>query len=103
MSITPFQDRAELAVGSVLAWQTVPVSSPFISYRNGGVAVNHLGEATEGYQLGAELNWAVIVKHEHKSGLKQRWSIEGAHLLPSGNLGISEPLSMLRVQSNIGW
>ena len=47
LSITPFQDWAELAVGSVLAWQTVPVSSPFISYRNGGVAVNHLGEATD--------------------------------------------------------
>ena len=65
-----FADWMDVAVGSVMAWQTVPVSSPFISYRNGGAAVNHLGEPTTGYQLGVELNWAVMINHEYDSGLK---------------------------------
>ena len=98
-----FTDWMDVAVGSVLAWQTVPVSSPFISYRNGGVAVNHLGEATEGYQLGVELNWAVMINHQYDSGLKNGLSIEGAHLLPSANMGVEDTLSMVRVQQTIGF
>ena len=98
-----FADWMDVAVGSVMAWQTVPVSSPFISYRNGGEAVNHLGEPTTGYQLGVELNWAVMINHEYDSGLKNGLSIEGAHLLPSENLGVDSALSMIRIQSNIGW
>ena len=98
-----FADWMDVAVGSVMAWQTVPVSSPFISYRNGGEAVNHFGEPTTGYQLGVELNWAVMINHEYDSGLKNGLSIEGAHLLPSENLGVDSALSMIRIQSNIGW
>ena len=98
-----FADWMDVAVGSVMAWQTVPVSSPFISARNGGAAVNHLGEATTGYELGVELNWAVMVNKELDSGLKNGLSIEGAHLLPSENLGVDTALSMIRIQSNIGW
>ncbi len=98
-----FADWMDVAVGSVMAWQTVPVSSPFISYRNGGEAVNQLGEPTTGYQLGVELNWAVMINHEYDSGLKNGLSIEGAHLLPSENLGVDSALSMVRIQSNIGW
>ena len=98
-----FADWMDVAVGSVMAWQTVPVSSPFISYRNGGEAVNQLGEPTTGYQLGVELNWAVMINHEYDSGLKNGLSIEGAHLLPSENLGVDSALSMIRIQSNIGW
>jgi hypothetical protein len=94
-------DWMDVAVGSVMAWQTVPVSSPFISYRNGGVPVNHLGQPTEGYNLGVEVNWALMINHEYDSGLKNGLSIEGAHLLPSDNLGIDETLSMIRIQSNI--
>ena len=51
-------DWMDVAVGPVMVGQTVPVSSPFISYRNGGVPVNHLGQPTEGYNLGVEFNWA---------------------------------------------
>ena len=98
-----FADWMDVAVGSVMAWQTVPVSSPFISTRNGGAAVNHLGEATTGYELGVELNWAVMINHEYDSGLKNGLSLEGAHLLPSENLGVDSALSMIRIQSNIGW
>ena len=98
-----FTDWMDVAVGSVMAWQTVPVSSPFISYRNGGAPVNHLGDPTEGYQLGVEVNWAVMINHSYDSGLKNGLSIEGAHLLPSENLGLDETLSMIRIQSNIGW
>jgi hypothetical protein len=98
-----FADWMDVAVGSVMAWQTAPVSSPFVSYRNGGEAVNALGEPTTGYQLGVELNWAVMINHEYDSGLKNGLSIEGAHLLPSENLGVDSALSMIRIQSNIGW
>ena len=103
VTIKSLPEWAEIAVGSVIAWQTVPVSSPFISYREGGEAVNHLGEPTDGYQLGVELNWAMMISHEYKSGLKNRLSIEGAHMLPSENLGNTDSLSMIRVQSNFGW
>ena len=98
-----FADWMDVAVGSVMAWQTVPVSSPFISTRNGGAAVNHLGDPTTGYQLGVELNWAMMINHGSDSGLKNGLSIEGAHLLPSENLGVDSALSMIRIQSNIGW
>ena len=65
-----FADWMDVAVGSVWHARTViELSSPFISYRNGGVAVNQLGESTTGYQLGVELNWAVVINHVYDSGL----------------------------------
>ena len=47
--------------------------------------------------------WAVMINHEYDSGLKNGLSLEGAHLLPSENLGVDSALSMIRIQSNIGW
>ena len=93
----------DIAVGSVLAWNTAPIRSPFISAREGGIDVNHLGQETDGYQLGTEVNWAVIIHHEYQSGLKNMLSLEGAHLLASDNIGLEKPISMFRVQSNVGW
>lgn len=96
-------ESVDIAVGSVLAWNTTPIRSPFISVREGGADVNHLGQETDGYTLGTEVNWAVMVHHEYPSGLKNRLSVEGAHLLASDNLGLEFPVSLFRIQSNIGW
>ena len=96
-------ESVELAVGSVFAWSTSPIRSPFISTREGGIDVNHLGQETTDYQLGTEINWVVMLHHEYDSGLKNALSLEGAHLLPSDNLGLDVPISLFRVQSNIGW
>lgn len=99
----PVTDWMNLAVGTVLAWNTVPVRSSFISYRNGGGNYNHLGTPTEGYSLGTEVDWAVVIHHQYQSGLLNLFTIEGAHLLPSANLGNEETLSLFRVQSSVAW
>ena len=96
-------DWSDVALGSVLAWSTVPVKSSFISYRNGGAAVNHLGNPTEGYHLGTEVNWAVGVSKSLAVGCTTRFSVEGAHLLPSTNLSVDEALSLVRGQLSLTW
>lgn len=96
-------DWSDVALGSVLAWSTVPVKSSFISYRNGGAAVNHLGNPTEGYHLGTEVNWAVGVSKSLAVGCTTRFSVEGAHLLPSTNLSVDETLSLVRGQLSLTW
>jgi hypothetical protein len=93
----------DIAVGSVFAWSTTPIRAPFVSYRNGGADLNHLGQATDGYKLGTELNWAVTLHHKYESGLKNALSLGGAHLLPSTNLGNEDALSMIRLQANTAW
>ena len=97
------KERVQFDVGSVFAWSTVPVRSPFVSHRNGGVALNHLGEESEGYQLGTELNWRISSTFALPQSSELLLYVEGAHLLPSSNLGIESPLSFLRVQTTFSW
>ena len=94
---------AHLRLGSVLAWSTTPIRSAFVSYRNGGVALNYLGNPTEGYDLGTELNWRLtgILPFDETKNITAY--VEGAHLLPSSNLSTEEMLSMIRIQSAISW
>ena len=96
-------DWSDVALGSVWAWSTIPVKSSFTSYRNGGAAVNHLGNPTEGYHLGTEVNWAVGVSKSLAIGCTTRFSVEGAHLLPSTNLSVDETLSLVRAQLSLTW
>ena len=92
-----------LRLGSVLAWSTTPIQSPFVSYRNGGVALNHLGESTDGYLLGTELNWRATFLQPFSDKQSVSLYVEGAHLLPSANLGMESTLSMVRIQSLLSW
>jgi len=96
-------EQIKLRLGSVLAWSTVPIRSGFISYRNGGVPLNYLGEETEGNMLGTEINWRVHADIPIYDPIKGRFYIEGAHLLPSSNLGTESVLSLFRVQSEFAW
>ncbi|MEE2750318.1 MAG: hypothetical protein VX519_02725 [Myxococcota bacterium] len=52
----------ELRAGAVLAWSTSPVRQAFYSHRAGGVPYNHHNQPAGGYELGKELNWAVLIK-----------------------------------------
>ena len=92
-----------LKLGSVFAWSTTTIQSPFVSYRNGGVALNYLGQSTEGYMLGTELNWRATCIRSLKEKTSLSLYIEGAHLLPSANLGIESTLSLVRIQSLLSW
>ena len=38
----PITENLNIKLGSVIAWSTVPIRSPFVSYRNGGVPLNYL-------------------------------------------------------------
>lgn len=95
--------NANIRIGSVLAWSTTPIRSAFVSYRNGGVSLNHLGNPTEGYALGTEINWRLtgILPFDETQNITAY--VEGAHLLPSSNLSTEEMLSMIRIQSSISW
>ena len=95
--------NVHLRVGSVLAWSTTPIRSAFISYRNGGVSLNHLGNPTEGYALGTELNWRLTGTFPFKGTKNITAYVEGAHLLPSSNLSTEEMLSLIRIQSALSW
>jgi len=68
-------DGLDLRLGLVLAWATAPVSQAFYSYRAGGVPTNHLDQATEGYRLGSEIDWAVGYR-------SPSWKLKGAELEP---------------------
>ena len=93
----------EVKLGSLFAWSTVPISQGFETYRNGGVAVNHLGERTEGYFMGAEVNWAVTVHRDFAKTTAGHLMLEGAHLAPSIDLGGGPPLHLFRIKTIFGW
>lgn len=99
-TITP---NAHIRMGSVLAWSTTPIRGAFVSYRNGGVPLNHLGNSTQGYALGTELNWRLTGSLPFGDQKNITAYIEGAHLLPSANLSTEDTLSLLRIQSEISW
>ncbi|MEC7988183.1 MAG: hypothetical protein VX278_23655 [Myxococcota bacterium] len=102
LNYTPVK-QLQLRLGSVHAWSTTPIRSAFISYRNGGVALNYAGEEADGYFLGSELNWRLTAENLSESTQWLSVFVEGAHLLPSKNLSTEEILSSIRVQSEFSW
>ncbi len=99
-------DWLEVRAGPTLHWATAPISQPFSTTRNGGVPANHLGEQTEGYALGTELNWAVEVGDvgvgPESIGLKPALVLQGGHLLASDNLG-GELVSLVTATGRVRW
>ncbi len=91
-----------LKTGLLIAWSTAPISNGFNTFRNGGVPVNHLGERTEGYHLGNELNWGIGV--DGSQLVEQKWApsveLQGGHLWTSSDYGSDEMLSMIALQGN---
>ncbi len=91
----------KLQGGVMLAWASAPISQPFATYRNGGAPANHLGEPTEGYALGTELDWSVTVGDTvlHSGWVKPKPALvlQGGHLFPSEALAGAEAGVMSRV------
>jgi hypothetical protein len=86
----------EVRAGGLFAWSTAPVSQPFQTFRAGGVPTNMLGEATNGYRLGSELDWAVIVGGRDALAptpmvkwpkVRPALLVQGGHAWLSSNLG----------------
>ena len=81
----------EVKVGVLLAWATAPISQAYATYRNGGVPANFLGEPTEGYELGSEIDWAVKLGDHpipmRTLKLSPAILVQGGHYFASANLG----------------
>jgi hypothetical protein len=83
----------DLQAGATFSWGTKAPGQAFETYRNGGVPANHLGQPTEGYGLGTELDWAVKLGDISVTGDKGPWAVkpalllQGGHLLANDNLG----------------
>jgi hypothetical protein len=74
-----------------------------MTFRNGGIPANHLGESTEGYFMGSELDWAIGF-----GGEKKRWGpfnpsfqVEGGHLWLSQAVGADEDSLFMMMAT--GW
>ncbi len=79
-----------LKAGALLAWSSKPVQQAFTTFRAGGIPTNHLGETTEGYSLGTELDWAVKLGDMPIGGarpVRPALLVQGGHLFASDNLG----------------
>lgn len=81
----------DVSAGVLAAWATAPISQPFTTTRNGGVPTNHLGEATSGYALGTEFDWAVELGDQAVTlgeiATRPTLIVQGGHLFASPNLG----------------
>ena len=90
----------------VAAWSTAPIREPFNSYRNGGVATNHLGDPTEGIKLGTELDWALELGDPEAAMTRLRLSpqliLQGGHLQASEDLG-GEMLHLVTATGRVRW
>lgn len=99
-------DWLGLKAGATISWGTAPPSQAFYTYRNGGVPVNHLNVATEGYALGTELNWALTVGDVGLAALGDELApalvVQGGHLLASQNLG-GDTVTMLTATGRVRW
>ena len=94
----------QLRAGYLPAWSTRPIAHPFTTYRNGGVAVNHLGTQTTGYFLGNELDWAILVGDEPVTDAKLRPAllIQGGHYFASPDMG-GETHTKLMAEGRLRW
>lgn len=100
---------AGLRLGLTSAWSTAPVANPYTTYRAGGTPTNQLGEPTEGYTLGTELDWALSLHLPTPEApgegppLRPDLLVQGGHLLPSANLGLTGVHTLLMVQARARW
>jgi len=98
-----------LRTGMVWSWATAPIAHPFISYRNGGIATNHLGEETEGYELGSEFDWAVTIGDQSRDTrvgtITPALVAQGGHLFLSENLAKTDDdvLSLWLLTGRVRW
>lgn len=92
--------------GVLFAWATAPPSQPYATYRNGGVPTNHLGEPTEGYWLGSELDWALTVGDAAwkvgKVETRPALLVQGGHLFAGPNLG-GGTVSLWTLTGRVRW
>jgi hypothetical protein len=99
-------DWVKIRAGATFHWATGPVAHPFTTTRNGGVPANHLGDQTEGYWLGTELNWALevgeVVVGPEAVGLKPALLLQGGHLLGGDNLS-GERVSLVTATGRVRW
>jgi len=49
----------KIRVGGAISWATGPIGQRFYTYRAGGTPTNHHNQATAGYHLGSEVDWAL--------------------------------------------
>lgn len=89
-SVAPIKN-VEVKVGVLLAWATTPISQPYATYRNGGVPANFLGETTEGYDLGSEIDWSLKLGDREVKVLRAKVTpailIQGGHYFASADMG----------------
>jgi hypothetical protein len=85
-----------------VAWSTGPYAQPYATYRNGGVPVNQLGQATSGYWLGTEIDWSVLVGDQPWRKMRPAALLQGGHLLPGKNLGIGA-VHLFTLQARVRW
>ena len=98
-----------LRAGWLAAWSTAPIGQAFMTYRAGGIPTNHLGEATSGYWLGQEIDWAVEFGDASYTAGSLSFTpqalLQGGHLLPSEDLAGAgaPPLHMIMASGRVSW
>ena len=91
--------------GFSAAWNTRPVEEPYATFRAGGVPTNHLGQATSGYALGTELDWAVKVgdvEVSPKFPARPALLVQGGHAFLDPNLG-GGTVSLVTAAARLRW
>ena len=93
-------------VGVFAAWSTAPIAQPYYTFRNGGVATNHLDAPTDGNALGTELDWAVrlggVEVGPERARVRPELLVQGAHAWASPAMG-GEALTMLTATARARW
>ena len=94
-----------LKVGFMLAWSTKPPQQAFATHRAGGVPTNHLGVATDGYDLGTEVDWSVKFG-DVGMGKSGRWRpallVSGGHAFLADNLG-GGTVTLITAAGRVRW
>jgi len=80
-------DWMSARAGVLGAWSTAPITEPFYTYRNGGVATNQLGVETSGRWLGAEVDWGVTLAAPSSWKLRPELTVQGGYAIPSVDNG----------------
>ncbi len=99
-------DWLDVKLGATLHAATGPIAHPFTTTRNGGVPANHLGVPTDGYWMGTELNWSVllgdVVLGPEKLGAKPALLLQGGHFVAGENYG-GELVSLVTATGRLRW
>lgn len=91
--------------GFTAAWSTRPVEEPYASFRAGGVPTNQLGQATSGYDLGTEVDWAVKlgdVRLKPNCPAMPALLVQGGHAFAADNLG-GGTVTLLTAAARLRW